>query len=160
MKRRHLQLCALLLLPLLALRAFLPSGFMLAPGSDGLELVFCEPGRLQRRGPVSAEAAHSLHAAHGQDAALGGQAGHSAQHAHDHAGQTPMHHGAGSDHDNGLHADLPCPFALVAAALPQGVPYVALAPPSASQPIEFPPRPVVASGPLRAERIRAPPHFS
>jgi hypothetical protein len=94
MTRRRQHLVLALLLPLLALRALLPVGYMPVADAHGLRLILCDAGRVDRitqhDDPVHHDPAH--HAAH-----------HDAAH-HDAAPHDPAHHGQpGSPSD--------CPFA-------------------------------------------------
>jgi hypothetical protein len=130
MRRRHLKLLSLWIVPLLVLRALIPSGFMLSAGEGGLELTFCPA--------IQVADAHALHAGH-HDA------------AHHHSG----HSGAGDD-DNapcpfGLTASATTcdvPHLQAAADAPADEPFVSLSAPTSSV------------GPLRADRIRGPPVFA
>lgn len=128
MRRHHLKLLTLWILPLLLARALIPSGFMLSAGVGGLQLMFCPTGVVQ---PLE-------------------------QHAGDHQGMhhgaadeaTPSH-----NNDNA-----PCPFSLVASATPSAVLYVQGAASGPSDEIfEFISAPTCRVGPVRADRIRGPP---
>src|SRR5262245_57272805 len=85
MTRRRLQLVLALLLPLLALRALLPVGYMPVADAHGLHLTLCNPDRTGGTMPHH-DTAHHDAAHHGS--------GH----------QDPSHHG-----HPGSHSD--CPFA-------------------------------------------------
>lgn len=90
MTRRRLHLLLVLLLPLLALRALLPVGYMPVADAHGLHLILCNAQRADRstllHDPARHDAAHHDLAQHG-------------------AGQhDPAHHG-----QSGSHGD--CPFA-------------------------------------------------
>jgi len=133
------------LLPLLALRAFLPVGFMWSAGPSGLELGFC-PGQSSAMVAVAA-AGHAHH--HG--------AGFTEQLQHDEGPATQHHHGAGQ----GERPDSPCPYGIAAVAMAGDVPHVSAALPepdaalSAPQSVAF-----TTAGPARADRIRGPPSLS
>jgi hypothetical protein len=134
MNRRLFRKCAAWLLPLLALHAFLPAGFMLAVDAQGLELAFCPgqlPGFVQSldSGPAAQHAHHLTHATH---------------------------------HDSSSSQLAPsCPYALAALAFTVDVPPAELgALPFTDEFIQqrsiFQP----GAGPFRADRIRGPPSFS
>lgn len=90
MIRRRLHLLLVLLLPLLALRALLPVGYMPVVDARGLHLILCNPDLAGRTTPLHDPAHH--------DAAHHGP-------AHPDTGQhDPAHHG-----QSGSHGD--CPFA-------------------------------------------------
>lgn len=136
MRRRHLQLLSFWILPLLLLRAWIPSGFMLSVDAGSLQLTFC-PAVTQSAGQVSQPLEH--------------------EHSSAHAG---MHHGdaagdAAASH-NGDNA--PCPFSLVASATTGNVPCphdIATAPDD--ERFQFFSSPTVRVGPIRTDRIRGPP---
>ena len=130
MNRRLCRKWVVWLLPLLAVRAFLPVGFMWSAGPGGPELGFC-PGRGSAF--VATTASHAHHA--------------------DHA--TQHQHGNGS---GGERADSPCPFGIAAVALSGDVEHFAAALPEPG-PAALAPRSLEFStaGPVRADRIRGPP---
>src|SRR5687767_8846016 len=66
------------LLPLLVLRAFIPVGFMLGSGPQGLQLMFC-PGVLQATDGDSAVSDHDANAGSSHESQHGGSR---AQHEH------------------------------------------------------------------------------
>lgn len=135
MRRRHLKLLSLWILPLLLARALIPTGFMLSVDAGSWRLIFCPAGVVQPAGEQYAQQHH-----------------------------TGMHHaGTAADEETASHDDdnAPCPFSLVASAAPGDVPYV---PDSASQPtderFDFISAPTVRVGPARADRIRGPPSIA
>lgn len=85
MSRRHLRRLIMLLVPLLALRALVPTGYMVASGSGELRLVLC-------------------------DASLGGSDMH-AMSGHQEHDPHLHHHGDGNGHDRMPSAGEHCPFA-------------------------------------------------
>lgn len=137
MRRRHLKLLSLWILPLLLARALIPTGFMLSVDAGSLQLVFCPAGVVQplREQLSNQQPEHSSH----------------------HAG---MHHADAADAEAASHSNdnAPCPFSLVASAAPSEVPYLH---DSASRPsderFEFISAPTVRVGPVRTDRIRGPP---
>jgi len=136
MRRRHLKLLSFWILPLLLARALIPTGFMLSVNAGSLQLTFC-PAVVQ-----SAEQAPE-HLAH--------------EHPSHHGG---MHHADAVDDGAASHNDdnAPCPFSLVASAVPGEVPYLqdsANAP--SDERFEFLSAPTVRVGPVRTDRIRGPP---
>lgn len=133
MRRRHLNLLSLLILPLLLARALIPAGFMLSVEAGALQLTFCPAGVIQP---------------------LGSQF---KQHASHHEG---MHHGAAGDEAAAAHDDdnATCPFSLVASTTPSEVPYLdAAAYQPSDERFEFLSAPTFRVGPVRADRIRGPP---
>jgi hypothetical protein len=131
MRRRHLNLLSLWILPLLLARALIPTGFMLAVDAGSLQLTFCPA-------VVEPPSSHQHSAHHHAGAANDEAASHNDPAANEH--------------------DAPCPFSLVASAAPGDVPYLQ---DSASEPsderFEFISAPTVRVGPIRTERIRGPP---
>jgi hypothetical protein len=131
MRRRHLKLLSLWILPLLLARALIPTGFMLTVDAGSLQLTFCPAGvvRLQ-----SKQLEHSAHAG--------------------------MHHADAADQESASHNDdnAPCPFSLVASAAPGDVPYLhdSTSGPSDER-LEFISAPTLRVGPIRTDRIRGPP---
>lgn len=133
MRRRHLNLLSLLILPLLLARALIPAGFMLSVDAGALQLMFCPAGVVQPLGSRAME------------------------HAPHHEG---MHHGAAGDDAAASHNDdnAPCPFSLVASTTPSEVPYLAaVADRLSDERFEFLSAPTFRVGPVRADRIRGPP---
>jgi len=136
MHRRHLKLLSFWILPLLLLRALIPTGFMLSVEAGSLQLTFCpavvQPGDQPQAQPAPE---HSMH----------------------HPG---MHHAdAGDDEAASYDNDnAPCPFSLVASAAQIDVPYL---PDSAIEPsderFDFISSPTFRVGPVRIDRIRGPP---
>ncbi|HEX2493972.1 MAG TPA: hypothetical protein VHK24_09370 [Steroidobacter sp.] len=133
------------LLPILALRAFLPVGFMLAAEAGGVHLTLC-PAQ-------SAPLIKALNAQPASDRAT-------------HAFEASQHHHSApaGEHAQGAHEramlDSPCPFALAAtAAVP--APYLASAAAAlADRFVLFRDSQPHANGPVRIDRIRGPPFFS
>jgi hypothetical protein len=72
LRRMHRRRWALVLLPLLLLRALVPVGFMPAVGAGSFALMFCDAATGIGAG------AHAHHHGHGQGPAASGQAGHAA----------------------------------------------------------------------------------
>jgi hypothetical protein len=140
MPLRYLKRSVLWLLPLLALRAFVPVGYMLSANAAGLQLTFC-PGVVAPHASIAQGAVdHSAHQHHQLDQSA-------TAHADHHAG-----------HSSGEHDDAPCPYSMGAAAGPQHIAFFAADDlPVVDEPIAFSSRPIVAIGPLRADRIRGPP---
>ena len=140
MRRRHLKLLSFWILPLLLARALIPTGFMLSVDAGTLQLTFCPAGVIQPLGEQRAEQPPE-HSAH-------------------HAG---MHHVDAADEQAASHNtdQAPCPFSLVASAVPSDVPYLH---DSASEPsderFELISTPTVRVGPIRTERIRGPPSIA
>lgn len=132
MRRRHLKLLSLWILPLLLARALIPTGFMLSVDAGSLQLMFCPA-------VVQPQATQTL------------------EHSSLHGG---MHHADATGDETASHFDdsAPCPFSLVAAAALGDVPFVQ---DSASEPsderFEFISAPTVRVGPVRTDRIRGPP---
>ena len=134
MRRHHLKLVSLWILPLLLARALIPSGFMLSVGGGGLQLMFCPAGVVQPMGLQQADVAH-----------------HEGMHQGD-AGEAAVSH----NNDNA-----PCPFSLVISAAPgERSPLQAAASGPGSEVFAFISAPTFRVGPLRADRIRGPPVLS
>lgn len=136
MRRRHLKLLSFWILPLLLLRALIPSGFMLAVEAGSLQLTFC---------PAVVQPAQQLpeHLAH-----------HAGMHHVDAAGEESASHNDPGASEHGA----PCPFSLVASAAPGDIPHLhdsAVAP--SDERFEFVSAPTVRVGPVRTDRIRGPP---
>jgi hypothetical protein len=141
MRRRHLKLLSLWILPLLLARALIPTGFMLSVDAGSLQLTFCPTvARPVDQRPVQQSLEHSTH-----------------EHSSLHGG---MHHADAADDEAASHNgdNAPCPFSLVASAASGDVPYLQ---DSASAPsderFEFISAPTVRVGPVRTDRIRGPP---
>lgn len=131
MRRRHLNLLTLLILPLLLARALVPAGFMLSAGAGGLQLMFCPAGVVQPFGS-----------------------------SHEHAGHHEgMHHDAGDDASTSHNNDnAPCPFSLVASAAPGAASYLPTVTTIVSDAVfEFSSAPAIRVGPIRTDLIRGPP---
>jgi hypothetical protein len=144
MKRRVFRIWAAWLLPLLALRALLPVGFMMSADADGLHLTFCPT---QAPALVAALAATTApnHAAH---YAADGVAGSAAL--------PSTHHS-----DAAVEIDAPCPYGLVCIAVAMEVPHPGADPAPLTDEFIDPPSPLLAGvGPTRAELIRGPPRLS
>jgi len=126
-------------LPFLVARVFVPAGFMLSNGQDGLSLVLCSG-----TGPVATFRATSSAAPEQQ---------HHAEHGEHHYGQG----GGGGD----THDDAPCPFSLAASACTADITYFA-APDSVAptQTIVSYSSPPPGAGPVQIDRIRGPPHLA
>jgi hypothetical protein len=137
MRRRHLKLLSFWILPLLLLRALIPTGFMLSMEAGSLQLTFC-PAVVQ---PVDQSQAPSAF-----------------EHSMHHAG---MHHAdatgdPAASHNNDDSA--PCPFSLVASAAAGDIPYLhdsAIEP--SDERFDFVSSPTFRVGPVRIDRIRGPP---
>ena len=138
MRRNHLKLLSLWILPLLLARALIPTGFMLSVDAGRLQLMFCPAGVVQP---------------------LGGQQGaHAGMH---HEG---MHHGGNADQASSSHAaqdSAPCPFSLVASATPSAIAYLAnVVSQLRDERLEFLSAPTFRVGPIRSDRIRGPPSLA
>jgi hypothetical protein len=126
--RRRRVLLALLVLPVLVLRALIPVGFMPVSDRGGLYIDFC-PGEAQ---PPGALAAQPL--------------------AHHH------HHGGADHGKPAPASHAPCLFALSASpAFAPAVAMAALMPPAATPRAESPARAVFVPAIVRAQTPRAPP---
>lgn len=135
MNRRLCKSLSLWIVPLLLLRALIPTGFMLAADANGLNLVFCSVSMPQATAAVQHE----------------GHAGHHVGHDHD---------PAGGNHASGQH-NAPCPFSLASIAAAGEVHYcVSTAAIPVDEPFEFFSAPSSGAGPLRADRIRGPPSLA
>lgn len=136
MRRRYLKLLSFWILPLLLLRALIPTGFMLSVEAGSLQLTFC-PAVVQ---PVDQP-----------------QVQHASEHSMHHAG---MHHADATNDEAASHNDdnAPCPFSLVASAAAGDIPHLQG---SGDEPsderFEFISAPTFRVGPVRADRIRGPP---
>jgi hypothetical protein len=120
------------LLPLLVLRAFIPVGFMLSSGPQGLQLMFC-PGVMQASGGHPAAADHGASSADGS--------GHGNQH--------------GDSHEQ--HEQSPCPYGLVSAAAWVEPHLALLRGITTDEAISLPPISPLDRSPATAEPIRGPP---
>jgi len=132
MRRRHLNLLSLWILPLLLARALIPSGFMLSAHAGGLQLMFCPAGVVQ---PLRSQSQHAGH----------------------HEG---MHHGTDGDETSTSHSNdnAPCPFSLVASATPTAVPHLQPAASGLSDAtFAYLSAPTFRVGPVRVQFIRGPP---
>lgn len=131
MRRHHLKLLSLWILPLLLARALIPTGFMLSVDAGSLRLMFCPAGVVQQQ-------SKRLESTH-------------------HAG---MHHADTVADDSASHYDdnAPCPFSLVASAALADVAHLqgSVDRPSDER-FEFISAPTVRVGPVRTDRIRGPP---
>jgi hypothetical protein len=134
MRRRHLKLLSFWILPLLLLRALIPTGFMLSADEGSLQLTFC-PAVVQpaKQAPEHLADEHLSHHGHHADSADDAAASHNDDNA-------------------------PCPFSLVASAALGDVPHSheSLAAPSDER-FKFISAPTVRVGPVRTDRIRGPP---
>jgi hypothetical protein len=140
MRRHHLKLLSLWIVPLLVLRALIPTGFMLSVHAGQLQLMFCPSGVVQ---PLVSSKTMQQHA-----------------HAEHHQG---MHHADGADHSSPSHDDdnAPCPFSLVASATVCDIPYLAgAADAPRDEPFAYLSAPTFRVGPVRADRIRGPPSLA
>jgi hypothetical protein len=139
MARRSLQRVIYWLLPLLAVRALIPVGFMLTLDAEGLHLVACPTQSAPLAAALdSAAVAHDTHAHHAADKPSNAHAA----------------------HEEATQLESPCPYALAALALPApahsvGAPHEAVDPPPESGSLLF-----ASNGPARTDRIRGPPQFS
>jgi hypothetical protein len=136
MRRRHLKLLSFWILPLLLLRALIPTGFMLSVDQGSLQLTFC-PAVTQPAEPTPDHLGHEHSSLHGG-----------------------MHHAEAADDESASHNDdnAACPFSLVASAASGNVPYLndsAIAP--SDERFEFISAPTFRVGPVRIDRIRGPP---
>jgi hypothetical protein len=136
MRRHHLKLLSLWILPLLVARALIPAGFMMSVDAGQLQLMFCPSGVVQ---PLFSPKAAQQQA--------------HAEHQH-HQG---MHHG-GADQASHDDDNAPCPFSLVASATSCDIPHLAgAADAPRDERFEFLSAPTFSVGPVRADRIRGPP---
>jgi hypothetical protein len=126
------------LLPLLAVRAFLPLGFMLSTDASGLALAFCptQSPALAAAFPLDADA--TQHSSHHQ------------------------HHEAPLDADGPpTSADPPCPYALGAVAVHDSAPtLLGLLPAFEHDSALLTARVDPRYGPARAQSVRGPPALS
>jgi hypothetical protein len=138
MRRNHLKLLSLWILPLLLARALIPTGFMLSVDAGRLQLMFCPAGVVQPLG--------------------GEQGAHAGMH---HEG---MHHGGNADQASSSHAaqdSAPCPFSLVASATPSAIAYLSnVVSQLRDERFEFLSAPTFRVGPIRSDRIRGPPRLA
>jgi hypothetical protein len=148
MNRTRARNWALWLLPLLAVRAFLPVGFMLSANADGLQLVFCA-GQAPTLHALASSAV-SEHAGHGLD--------HSQHHQMPDANKVVDEH---AGHHSGSQLDPPCPYAIAAVAIAADIPHLASESlPPTDEAIEQRAQRFSGVGPVRADRIRGPPSLS
>ncbi|WP_116812624.1 hypothetical protein [Steroidobacter cummioxidans] len=139
MRRHHLNLLSLWILPLLVLRALIPTGFMLSAHAGELQLMFCPSGVVQPLGSSKMVQQHA-HAEH-----------HQGMH-HDGADQSSPSH----DIDNA-----PCPFSLVASAAVCDIPHlVGVAEVPRDERFTYLSAPTFRVGPVRTDRIRGPPSLA
>lgn len=137
--RRRLRLLIVLLLPLLAVRALLPDGYMLATGSGQLRMVLCDAGLTGWRSPAPADQQHDPHQHHDSHQ-------HHDQNQHDDGDDSPT---VGEN----------CPFALAAVHAPAPHLLTGVATPApefrflSRYADQLPP----ATGPPRQASARAPP---
>jgi hypothetical protein len=141
------------LLPLLVARAFVPAGFMLSAGADGLSLTFC-PGTTSvaqfaavQQGAQAHQTAQSDGSAHADHQ----------QHAHHQSHSDDQQH---SNHFSASDTGV-CPFAVVAASCAGSDFYLATVAfdPAANLLPDYT-APPDANRPIRADRIRGPPIVS
>ena len=132
MKLRRFNRWILWLLPLLAVRALVPAGFMLSAQNGALQIVLCSGN-----GPVAVTpSAPSAH-----------------EHHHD-GGQAGSEHHSGS----GAHGSSVCPFALAAMAyLPGSANAMLRLPAFSAAPADGVSQGVLFSHPILTDRIRGPP---
>jgi hypothetical protein len=145
--RRFFHRCALWLLPLIAVRALVPVGFMVSVGAQGLDLTFCPS---QATALVRMLAAVHPAPSHGQD--LHGN-------THQVAGDAHAQHG--SHHGGAQEIQIACPFAVASTATVADIPplpAVVFGP--ADEFIAFQSLLYCGPGPLRTDRIRGPPALS
>ena len=141
MRRPNLKLLSLWILPLLVLRALIPTGFMLSVDAGRLQLMFCPSGVVQPLGAPQ-ELQQQAHAEH-------------------HSG---MHHGGEADQTSLSHVandSAPCPFSLVASASSCDIRHLAGAVDAPrDERFEFLSAPTFRVGPVRTDRIRGPPNLA
>jgi len=130
--RRRQWLLAALVLPVLALRALIPIGYMPVSDRGGLHIDFC-PGEAQPPGVLAAQPL-----------------------AHHH------HHHGGADHGTPApESHAPCLFALSASpAFAPAVAIAAVIPPATTAPAESAARRVFVPAIVRAQSPRGPPQIS
>lgn len=153
MRRHSLTLLSLWILPLLLARALIPTGFMLSAEAGRLQLVFCPAGVVQPLGiPAGEQLAQAEHQAH-----------HAGSH---HAGShhEGMQHGGDTDQASASHASqdsAPCPFSLVASAMPSAVIYFSdVLADLRDERSQFVSTPTFHVGPIRSDRARGPPSLA
>jgi hypothetical protein len=149
MNRRVLHRCALWLLPLLAVRALVPTGFMVSVDAQGLDLTFCPS---QSPALVRALADMQVNASDELELHAGTEHGAAADGAHI---EHPSHHGSGQE------IQVVCPYALASTPATVDVPWlpsVAFGP--ADEAIAFLLAPSNGFGPVGTHRIRGPPVLS
>lgn len=140
MARRSLHRIIYWLLPLLAVRALIPVGFMLTLDAQGLHLVACPAQSAQLVAMLDSGAGHAFDA-----------------HAH-HADSSTT--GPHESHEEAAKLESPCAYALATFAL-AAAPYLASAAYEAfDPPLDVETLTLAGNGPARADRIRGPPHYS
>lgn len=153
MNRRFLKSLTFWIVPLLILRALVPSGYMISVGAQGLQVMFC-PAVVQAPSDSAPAMDHSAHHAsmdHGamHHASMDQAEGGSGTHTGSHDG-----HDAASSH-------VPCPFSLVASAALTDVPFVVAATGVvAERAVQATVSQSLETRLIRADRIRGPPAFS
>lgn len=145
MNRPRLYSCLLWLLPLFALRAIIPAGFMLSPSAAGeLRLVLCTS---VAGTPAPAGAGAAIQFAHG---------GHDA-----HAHPAQAENASATQPDHSSHKPLErsvCPYGIAGTAQAPGVPHLtADTPPASTSFVDFFTDPSLISVPVLIDRIRGPP---
>ncbi len=131
------------LLPLIVLRAFIPVGFMLNSGPQGLELAFCPSVAV----PAALDGtSHGI--THDGDAAVGSE-------------QSPVSHSQQGSHDQHRQNEhAPCPYGLVAAAATAESRCFVVSGVNTDEAFAAPVLPLLIRSPIGAERIRGPPSVS
>lgn len=145
MRRHHLKLLSLWILPLLIARALIPAGFMLSVEAGRLQFMFCPSGVVQ---PLGQRMFGQLQGAQQQ------------AHAEHHQG---MHHGGDADQASSSHAqdNAPCPFSLAASVTPSAIAYLSdVDATPRDERFEFLSAPTFRVGPVRTDPIRGPPGLS
>jgi hypothetical protein len=120
------------LLPLIVLRAFVPVGFMLGAGTEGLQLVFCPSVSDPSATHPTESSAATEHAQHGEN-----------------------HAGSHNQHENA-----PCPYGLIGAAACIAAACADVGHVARDEAVELPATPLLSRSPSGTERIRGPPLFS
>lgn len=144
MKRRHLHRWAIWLLPLLLLRAFVPTGFMLTADASGLSLVICSGTTTLADASTPEQSVHGHHDHH--------------QHGLGHdAGQPDEPESAGSpQHEQSAL----CPFAVAGLACSQDIAFLADTIEASAYELPADCPPPISAGPRRADQIRGPPFLA
>jgi hypothetical protein len=131
MSRRHMRMLSLWIVPLLIMRALIPTGFMLSADGGQLQLTFCPAGIYQL--PSQQDPAH---------------AGHDSGQGHE-------------GHDSGGTDGTACPFSLAASAIIGDVPSLPAGTAAAREEVfDFVSASSAGVGPIRTDRIRGPPLIS